>query len=734
MHQCRLLFSCFSFLSAGSQPVVIARGGYSGLFPDSSQFAISVAKTTGLPNVVIFCDLQLTKDDEGICQTSLQLGNSTTILDAFPDKQKSYNVNGQDVRGWFALDYTFEDLYKHVTLTQNIFSRTHLFDGLFPVTAVQDATGMEPRHFWLNVQYPSFYTQQKHDPVLYVEEALRKWRINYISSPEIDFLKTLSERLNKAKTKLVFRFLEKDTVEPTTKQTYGSILGNLSSIKSFASGILVPKEYIWPVSTDQFLEASTTLVFDAHKQGLQVYAAGFANDNIASYNYSFDPTSEYLQFIDNSQFSVDGVLTDFPSTASASVACLAHNKNASRPAKGPLIISRNGASGIFPGCTDLAYEQAISDGADIIDCTVQVSKDGVAFCLDSADLSVETTALSTFLAKSTKIPEIQNDAGIFSFDLSWNEIQTLKPQLTNPFPESGLRRNPANTNKGKFVTLSAFLELAQTKAVTGILITIQNAAYLASKKGLVITDVVATALANATFDKQRTQKVLIQSDDTQVLSKFMSNQNFQKVLLINETISAAPNMTVGEIKKYADAVSIRRASMIKGSNSFTTSFTTVVDDMHAANISVYAFPFRNEFVSLAFDFFSDPMMEIATYLAHDGLGVDGVMTEFPATANAYLRSPCSNPDMNLSYILPIRPGTLLHLVPPSILPPAEAPAPVLEVADVVDPPLPAASNGSASTPATAPAGKSGANDAKSVATVGFHLFAIVLASVLYMGS
>lgn len=73
------------------------------------------------------------------------------------------------------------------------------------------------------------------------------------------------------------------------------------------------------MSTDLFLELSTTLVSDAHKQGLQVYAAGFANDNIASYNYSFDPVAEYLQFIDNSQFSVDGVLTDFPSTASASV-------------------------------------------------------------------------------------------------------------------------------------------------------------------------------------------------------------------------------------------------------------------------------------------------------------------------------------------------------------------------------------------------------------------------------
>lgn len=107
--------SCFSFLPAGSQPVVIARGGYSGLFPDSSKDAITIAQTTSLPDVIFFCDLQLTKDDQGICLTSLELDNTTTIRDDFPDKQKSYNVNGQNVRGWFALDYTFQDLYKHVS-------------------------------------------------------------------------------------------------------------------------------------------------------------------------------------------------------------------------------------------------------------------------------------------------------------------------------------------------------------------------------------------------------------------------------------------------------------------------------------------------------------------------------------------------------------------------------------------------------------------------------------------
>lgn len=38
----------------------------------------------------------------------------------------------------------------------------------------------------------------------------------------------------------------------------------------------------------------------------------------------------------------------------------------------PLIISHNGASGDYPDCTDLAYRKAVADGADVIDCTVQV--------------------------------------------------------------------------------------------------------------------------------------------------------------------------------------------------------------------------------------------------------------------------------------------------------------------------------------------------------------------------
>lgn len=110
-----------------------------------------------------------------------------------------------------------------------------------------------------------------------------------------------------------------DEVDPSTKEKYSSLLKDLANIKSFADGIILPKDYIWPVDNARLLQPATNVVSDAHKAGLEVYASGFANDNYLSYNYSYDPTKEYLQFIDNAQFSVDGVITDFPATASEAI-------------------------------------------------------------------------------------------------------------------------------------------------------------------------------------------------------------------------------------------------------------------------------------------------------------------------------------------------------------------------------------------------------------------------------
>jgi len=162
----------------------------------------------------------------------------------------------------------------------------------------------------------------------------------------------------------------------------------------------------------------------------------------------------------------------------------------------------------------------------------------------------------------------------------------------------------------------------------------QNAAFLASQKSLDVVNAVSSALTNASYDKVGTQQVFIQSDDTSVLSAFKNNPSYKRVLSIEETISNVPRPSVDEIKKFADSVNVLRSSILMSRDSFLSSSSYVVNEMHEANITVYVSEFRNEFMTLAFDFYSDPIIELSTYIT--GIGVDGVVTEFPATASAYL--------------------------------------------------------------------------------------------------
>ncbi|KAK1582164.1 hypothetical protein Q3G72_012391 [Acer saccharum] len=95
---------------SGGPPFVIARGGFSGLLPDSSFPAYSFAVVVGVPDVIAWCDVQLTKDAIGICFPDIKLQNASNIGDVYQHKDKVYLVNGVPTQGWFPIDYTITDL------------------------------------------------------------------------------------------------------------------------------------------------------------------------------------------------------------------------------------------------------------------------------------------------------------------------------------------------------------------------------------------------------------------------------------------------------------------------------------------------------------------------------------------------------------------------------------------------------------------------------------------------
>ncbi|OMP04301.1 Glycerophosphoryl diester phosphodiesterase [Corchorus olitorius] len=696
-------------------PSVIARGGFSGIFSDSSFAAYSLALLTGPPDLVLWCDVQLTKDGAGICSPDIKLDNSSDIAVVYKDKQKSYLLNGVLTKGWFSIDFTLKDL-ANVILTQGVYSRTNKFDGnSYPI-----------------MTHDAFYAQHNLSMRNFVLSLTRNVNVtvDYISSPEVGFLQSIASRFQRSPTKLVFRFLGKKDVEPTTNQTYESLLKNLTLIKTFASGIIVPKSYIWPVDAKQYLLPSTSVVFDAHKEGLEVYASEFANDVPFSYSYSYDPVAEYLQFVDSGNFSVDGVISDFPITPSAAINCFAHlGRNATKQVE-LLVISKNGASGDYPGCTDLAYSKAIQDGVDVIDCPVQITSDGIPICMSSINLIDSTTvAQSSFSNLTITIPEIAQGSGIYTFNMSWSDIQSLTPVISSPQSAYQLLRNPQFRNAGKFLALSDFLAMAKnTSSLQGVLISIEHAPYLA-EQGFGVTDAVLDALSKAGYDTTPTPQVMIQSSNSSVLMKFKGKSNYKLVYKVDEDIGGAQLASIDDIKSFASAVVISKDSVFPENSAFLTGVTDVVPRLQKANLSVYVQTFSNEFTSQSWDFFSDPTVEINSFYA--GANIDGVITDFPKTSDRYRRNRCLNKGKQTpGYMSPVQPGSLLQLVTPQYLPPAEAPNPYLTEADVAEAPLPpVASRNSSTSPNTAlPPSPNG--QPKVAASVMAPLITVVLAFYL----
>ncbi|KAK1293218.1 putative glycerophosphoryl diester phosphodiesterase 1 [Acorus calamus] len=553
-----------------------------------------------------------------------------------------------------------------MAVTQGIYSRTPQFDNVEAINAVSDVTRLKPPGLWLNIQYDMFYTQNNMSMRSFLISASKTSIINYVSSPEVGFLRSIAATFKQSKTKLIYRFLDSDAIDPSIDRSYESVLKNLTFIKTFASGILVPKNYIWPVSPTVYLESPTSIVKDAHKAGLEIYASDFANDVVFAYNYSYDPVAEYLSFVDYPGFSVDGVLTDFPVTASEAI-------------ENPLVITHNGASGMYPGCTDLAYKQAVDDKADITDCNVQITSDKVPVCLSSIDLIQGTTVAQVppFISRTSTIPEIQDTAGIFTFNLTWEEIQKLRPEISNPEFEYRLVRNPAYKNAGSFWKLSDFLAFTKDKIIKGVMLKIEVS--------IGVVDIVVSTLSDAGYDNQTGLEVYIRSSNSTVLVRLKQQTKYSLVYTVYETIRDSTPSTIEDIKSFAHSVAVFKESIYPTNMDFVTSLTGVVEQFHAANLAVYSYPFRNEFVEQAWDFFSDPTTEINSFV--QGAKVDGVITDFHGTAVAYKSNKCLNMKNPPSYMTAVQPGALLNAMTPSALPPAQPPNPLLTDANVTEPPL-----------------------------------------------
>lgn len=115
--------------------------------------------------------------------------------------------------------------------------------------------------------------------------------------------------------------------------------------------------------------------------------------------------------------------------------------------------------------------------------------------------------------------------------------------------------------------------------------------------------------------------------------KFKDKHNYDRVYKVDENIRDASNSAVEDIKKFATAVVVGKQSVVPENQAFLTVLTDTVSKLQSFKLPVYVELFSNEFVSQAWDFFSDATVEINSYVK--GFNVDGIITDFPKTAARY---------------------------------------------------------------------------------------------------
>lgn len=92
---------------------MIAKGGFSGVFPDSCQDAYSFAMDASMPGTAMWCDVQLTKDGVGVCLRDINMMNCTTVNgQTYPGRKRkrTYVIDGVHKTGWFVSDFTIAEL------------------------------------------------------------------------------------------------------------------------------------------------------------------------------------------------------------------------------------------------------------------------------------------------------------------------------------------------------------------------------------------------------------------------------------------------------------------------------------------------------------------------------------------------------------------------------------------------------------------------------------------------
>lgn len=312
------------------RPYNIAHRGSNGEIPEETAAAYMRAIEEGAD--FIESDILSSKDGVLICFHDVNLDDTTDIAmhKEFSDRKRTYEVQGDNITGYFTVDFTIEEL-KSLRVKQRYHFRDQQYNGQFPIITFEEFISIAldaPRvvGIYPEIKNPVFINQHvkwsggKKFEDKFVE-TLEKYgyKGSYLSK---QWLKQPVFVQSFAPTSLTYIsnltdvpkiFLIDDTTMPTqdTNQSFWEITSDkyLDFIKEYVVGIGPWKDTLVTASNN-YLQTPTDLVARAHAHNLQVHPYTFRNENqFLHFNFSEDPYNEYKYWMHT--IGVDGLFTDF---------------------------------------------------------------------------------------------------------------------------------------------------------------------------------------------------------------------------------------------------------------------------------------------------------------------------------------------------------------------------------------------------------------------------------------
>ncbi|PDP85507.1 glycerophosphodiester phosphodiesterase [Glycomyces fuscus] len=304
---------------------IISHRGASGHRPEHTLASYELGARHG--GDFIEMDLVATRDGRLICRHEQEIGQTTDVAERpeFADRRTTRTVDGHEVTGFFAQDFTLEEIrtLRAVERLQDVRAMNAMMDGTYGIPTLEEVVELalsltrelgRPVGIYPETKHPAYHEAQglELEPVLV--EALREAGLTGPEPLVPVFLQSFeAESLRKlAVTELPLVYLM-GTGEHWLHHTTPD---GLAEVATFAHAIGPAKSLVIPTE-DGRLGEPTDLVENAHAAGLLVHPYTFRSENHflpAELRSDGEPgdygsfAAEYEAFF---EAGVDGVFTDF---------------------------------------------------------------------------------------------------------------------------------------------------------------------------------------------------------------------------------------------------------------------------------------------------------------------------------------------------------------------------------------------------------------------------------------